>query len=688
MPLPNDAEEHRQQLESLQSEITQSGLELQKLNRLDKLVTAGGPPDFSDLSDEELRETFDVAMGSTMLNNLPDGFNQNSGRFDIGKQHPYSFTALQDSGIMTSERSREDMIEGLKQLMLQNGNNMGALVNEVKAGAAHSRAELLSGAITEMEGNHDHLVKNGQAQKGDDLEQQRTNLKQQVRVFQQRSEAIGLETDRKKLQLQAISDLRKKGGNFVDAADKLEVALQERNPERFAAQMFQIMREHDDSDVGVAVGKVVLAQPDGKKMANEIGKQVMKAELSNPQLAIKNFLRNNHAINGLTKEVIEQTSPELLQTMRDAGRQARQGVDMEGGVNAGRYTETFDRVGVELSNNYVDALANIQLTDETKQYLQGLKDQLMSNDYAQVLQQRNDQMKAGITKEKLTSDYMANAVILRMAMPELIATTEVNNDLNMAAGSTAQTIANKMSASEDVSQLFIKEGSNANMVRQTFNDGRGKLMGMLQNNAKAQNEIEGMNVDLQAMGEELKEDLRVQADRLKQNRENQVRLQQQQEGVNVPQRVNQQNNGNQAQVQQRPQRRSVREVLQAAKESIKKTLGLDDASKLKRAEKQLDKREDLVRDLKQAKLNLEERLSKDPLASALQKPYDPLKAINGSTEQMEIAEARQLNKMREGINKRIERNEVRVEHLKEKVADLHLKVERKQQVQNNRGAHL
>jgi hypothetical protein len=124
-------------------------------------------------------------------------------------------------------------------------------------------------------------------------------------------------------------------------------------------------------------------------------------------------------------------------------------------------------------------------------------------------------------------------------------------------------------------------------------------------------------------------------------------------------------------------RRSVREMLNSAKKAVTQKLGLDTESKLKRADKQISKRENHIADLKAERAALQTLMDSADFKKTIAKPYDPDKATRGDlnerNEQMKIAEARETQKQAGKLDSRIKNNEKRCNELKGDRAKLKLR---------------
>jgi hypothetical protein len=224
----------------IEDAIAQNTREVEKVEKLSKLVTGGEKPDYSKLSDQDLRDIFDVTMRNPGLNNLPIVTDPRSGRLLEGT-HPFCYDHA--SGMASSELSRKELIEGLDSLLKHNNYNMDPMRLSVAQGMLmNSAVATVSGYVTnvtlaninlEEEVNKD-LEPGKEAYKNGEVSQKLKALKGQLKEFETRvgeSATEKLETGlRKKLSSaqgsspDEVSEILKAARQAMDNRDSSEVS--------------------------------------------------------------------------------------------------------------------------------------------------------------------------------------------------------------------------------------------------------------------------------------------------------------------------------------------------------------------------------------------------------------------------------------------------------------------------------
>ena len=135
-----------------------------------------------------------------------------------------------------------------------------------------------------------------------------------------------------------------------------------------------------------------------------------------------------------------------------------------------------------------------------------------------------------------------------------------------------------------------------------------------------------------------------------------------------------------AQQQVQAGRPSVREMMAAAARKAKRTLGLDDQSKLEKVERQIEKRTNAIDRMKETKKAMVEELGEDASAKALAAKDDTsVYVLSGST-----ARDHQLQSLRD-LDRHIDRSGLKLDNLIKKQNALSAKVEAKA---NSRHTHV
>ena len=224
----------------IEDAIAQNTREVEKVEKLSKLVTGGEKPDYSKLSDQDLRDIFNVAMRNPGINNLPIVTDPKSGLLLEGT-HPFCYDHA--SGMASSELSRGELIEGLDSLLQHNNYNMDPMRLSVAQGMLmNSAVAMVSGYVTnvtlaninlEEEVNKD-LEPGKEAYKNGEVSQKFKALKGQLKEFETRvgeSATEKLETGlRKKLSTaqgsspDEVSEILNSARQAMDNRDSSEVS--------------------------------------------------------------------------------------------------------------------------------------------------------------------------------------------------------------------------------------------------------------------------------------------------------------------------------------------------------------------------------------------------------------------------------------------------------------------------------
>lgn len=309
---PQSSEELQERINKLKGELEQSTAELEKLSKLDVLAFSGGEVDFDDISDEDLREIFDMAMSSDTMNNLPDGYNPKTLSIDYSKQHPYSAEALMNSGISTQDRDREFMIKGIKSLMDHNNGNLTMPVLKFKEEATESRVAILEGNQGMLDGDHKHLVEEGLATEGDDMALQIRALKQDIGVFAQKVEMVASEVE---MQREMYPDnILQQAKALLDYEGLTPEQLKEATKEEI-----ELDKKLKSSDLGGEVFKRIeadknLTHEQKQEIHQKLGKHCMERELDKSQEStiLRNATKGTNYMTAYLKTYAKEYNDAIL----------------------------------------------------------------------------------------------------------------------------------------------------------------------------------------------------------------------------------------------------------------------------------------------------------------------------------------------------------------------------------------
>lgn len=315
--LAESPEELKERIEALTRDLNQSRSDVDKLSKLDVLAFGGGEIDATELSDDDLREVFDMAMSSDKLNNLPDGFDPNKGRHDPLKQHPYSADALMESGVLTTDRSRTDMLKGLNALMEHNGHNLTMEVLAFKASATEMRIAALEGHLGTLQGDHQNLIKLGLAAEGDEMSQAIGLLKEGIKSFEQKIDMLSTEIE---MQVEMYPD------NILEQAKRL-LDYPGLTPE----ELLTASQEEKALDAKLKKGEVGeevfrrieadknLTHDQKQRIHQQLGKHGMEQELNQKQetTILRQATKNTHYMSAYLKVYAKEYNEALVQFAKD-----------------------------------------------------------------------------------------------------------------------------------------------------------------------------------------------------------------------------------------------------------------------------------------------------------------------------------------------------------------------------------
>jgi len=136
---------------------------------------------------------------------------------------------------------------------------------------------------------------------------------------------------------------------------------------------YDLLRDHSDSAMGVAVCQCLLNKPDGVKLATNVGRAVTTAELGNVTNTngVESFLRGNSSSSTFSKEFISQTSPNYVNSIKQKAEQLAQRHDVSN--LAGKTEPERLQSMIDLTKDIKEPARNTDdLSPESKQYLSAL----------------------------------------------------------------------------------------------------------------------------------------------------------------------------------------------------------------------------------------------------------------------------------------------------------------------------
>jgi hypothetical protein len=156
---------------------------LRKVETLSKLATGGKKPDYDKLTDQELRDMFDVGIKSTTINNLPDGSDSNTGI--VKGQHPHSTMGVMESGLNSSTMTREELVTAVDDLLKHNNYDIQPMV------LAEAQIMMISAGSAAMDGNVEKVMfdnmnletEQGEGYKNEEVAKQLKQLKSNSKDF-------------------------------------------------------------------------------------------------------------------------------------------------------------------------------------------------------------------------------------------------------------------------------------------------------------------------------------------------------------------------------------------------------------------------------------------------------------------------------------------------------------------------
>jgi|GEM_PF-3717418 hypothetical protein len=215
-------------------------------------------------------------------------------------------------------------------------------------------------------------------------------------------------------------------------ARKLEALIAEQHPEKSAQMAYDLMRDHSDSAMGVAVCQCLLNKPDGIKLATNVGRAVTTAELGKVTNTngVESFLRGNSSSSTFSKEFITQTSPDYVNSINRKAQQLAQkhGVDKMDTLSE----ENRLKAMIDLSKDLKSMACNTDdLSPESKQYLSALNQGVQDDKgfAARFSGSAEVSMEKAIeTQKRLGEIAINNSAALRFVMSEVTINPQLNKN--------------------------------------------------------------------------------------------------------------------------------------------------------------------------------------------------------------------------------------------------------------------
>lgn len=184
---PEELERRTQEIvrsmEQLEQVMISDTERLVKVATLSKLATGGKKPNYDKLTDQELRDMFDVGIRSTTINNLPDGLDPESGI--VTNQHPHSVIGVMEEGLTSATMSREQLVTAVDDLLKHNNYDINPMV------LAEAQIMMISAGSAEMDGKVEKVMfdnmnletEEGEGYKNEEVREQLKQLKAQSKTF-------------------------------------------------------------------------------------------------------------------------------------------------------------------------------------------------------------------------------------------------------------------------------------------------------------------------------------------------------------------------------------------------------------------------------------------------------------------------------------------------------------------------
>lgn len=250
---------------------------------------------------------------------------------------------------------------------------------------------------------------------------------------------------------------------LADAERELRDLLNDPDPNSYSKKAFDFMEKYKDGpSVGVATSQALFTKGDqGKAVATDVAKQVMSAELGrfNPT---QGFLRSQHAINGLTKQFIQDTSPDCDRQIREKVSAMKQRYPDLDQVAAGNDMQAKTEITSRLGKDMLSIMSTTPLTQESMAFLKGMRETIEGDQnyiakYQKAFPGKGVQ-EAEAGRREIADIVVNNNAALRFASPIIRTDPMGQNDLwKEASGASLSTFSG---ARKDAIKPKVKTGDN------------------------------------------------------------------------------------------------------------------------------------------------------------------------------------------------------------------------------------
>lgn len=272
-------------------------------------------------------------------------------------------------------------------------------------------------------------------------------------------------------------------------ARKLEALINEPHPEKSAQMAYDLLRDHSDSAMGVAVCQCMLNKPDGKKLATNVGRAITTAQLKEVTSSngVESFLRGNSSTSTFSKQFISQTSPEYVNSIKQKAQQLAQKHDV-GALKEKTEPERLQAM-IDLTKDMKSLASNTDdLSPESKQYLSALNQGVQDDEgFAQRFSDSANVSleQAQATQQRLGEIAINNSAALRFVMSELTTNPELaKNKYWSTCGNLAQNSFNlngKSELNEKASHqryVLLKGEQPPSLVNEEYTEAQNKCSEM------------------------------------------------------------------------------------------------------------------------------------------------------------------------------------------------------------------
>jgi hypothetical protein len=208
-----------------------------------------------------------------------------------------------------------------------------------------------------------------------------------------------------------------------NAVQQLRDILNDNDPNSYSQKAFDFMEAHKGApSVGASTCQTLFAKGDlGKAVATDVAKRVISAELGRYRIIEGGFIRGQHAINGLTKQFIQETSPDCERQVKekvDAVTRKYGNLDQ---VAASNDWQAKSEITTRLGKDMLEVMSTTPLTQESVTFLKELRDTIEQDQgYLTKYGQANPgegPEKALASRREIADIVVNNNAALRFASP-------------------------------------------------------------------------------------------------------------------------------------------------------------------------------------------------------------------------------------------------------------------------------